>query len=237
MSTPDYSPEWYSIFLDVISPTQTADEVAFIERNIPVESHRVLLDLCCGPGRHAIPLAQRGYHVLGIDNNAAQIARAAARAPEGGRATFHTHDARDLSSLSGEFDGVINMWASFGYFDDATNFEMLRQICARLRPGGRALFDVYNRDHMRMVPASEATERQGNAVRTKRRWLGNRLRVELTYGTGAGDEFEWHVYTAQEFSDVCAAAGLATVLSCTWFDESRPPSAEHARMQFVLERR
>ena len=235
MPTHDYSPEWYAIFLDVISPTQTADEVAFIARHVPVASHPRLLDLCCGPGRHAIPLAQRGYHVLGIDNNAAQIARAAARASQG--ATFHTHDARDLSSLTGEFDGVINMWASFGYFDDATNFDILRQIRARLRPGGRAIIDLYNREHMRTVPASEATERQGNAVKTKRRWLGNRLRVELTYGSGAGDEFEWHVYTPIEFAEVCAAAGLETVLRCAWFDESRPPAAEHARMQFVLERR
>ena len=234
MPTHDYSPEWYSIFLDVISPAQTEAEIAFIMRQLPLESYPAILDLCCGPGRHAIPLARRGYRVLGIDNNAAQISRAAALAPPG--SAFQTHDVRDLASLTGEFDGVINMWASFGYFDDATNSEILRQVSARLRPGGRAIFDVYNRDHMRTVPASEATERQGNAVKTKRRWLGNRLRVELTYGTGAGDEFEWHVYTPSEFTAACAAAGLETVLSCSWFDESLPASVEHARMQFVLER-
>lgn len=235
MPTHDYSPEWYAIFLDVISPAQTAEEVAFVARNIPVDSHPTLLDVCCGPGRHAIPLAQRGYHITGIDNNAAQIARATAQAPPG--ASFHTHDVRDLASLEGEFDGIINMWASFGYFDAATNFEILRQIRARLRDGGRAIIDVYNRDHMRMVPATEATERQGNAVKTRRRWSGNRLRVELTYGSGAGDEFEWHVYTPSEFSELCAEAGLATVLSCAWFNEAQPASAEHARMQFLLERR
>jgi SAM-dependent methyltransferase len=235
MPTHDYSPEWYSIFLDVISPTQTAEEVAFVARNIPLASHPTLLDICCGPGRHAIPLAERGYHVTGIDNNASQIARANARAQRG--ATFHTHDVRDLASLGGEYDGVINMWASFGYFDEATNFEILRQVRGRLRDGGRAIVDVYNRDHMRNVPANEATERQGNAIKTKRRWSGDRLRVELKYGSGAGDEFEWHVYTPSEFADVCAAAGLATVLSCSWFNEAQQPSAEHARMQFVLERR
>ncbi|MGQ0640461.1 MAG: class I SAM-dependent methyltransferase [Gemmatimonadaceae bacterium] len=234
MPTHDYSPEWYSIFLDVISLAQNEAEVAFIARQLPLASHPAILDLCCGPGRHAIPLAKLGYSVLGLDSNAAQIARAAAQAPPS--AEFQTYDIRDLASLTGEFDGVINMWASFGYFDEATNFEILRQLATHLRPGGRAIIDVYNREHMRTVAAVEATERQGNAVKTKRRWLGSRLRVELKYGSGAGDEFEWHVYTPAELSEVCAAAGLHSVCACAWFNESLPASAEHARMQLVLER-
>jgi SAM-dependent methyltransferase len=221
--------------LDSITAPQTDAEVAFIARQLPRDTHRRLLDVCCGPGRHAIPLARLGYHILGIDNNAEQIARANVKAPP--TATFHTHDMRDLTSLSGEFDGVISMWASFGYFDEAVNERVLRDMADHLRPGGRAIIDVYNREHMRNVSEHETAERGGVSVRTKRSWSGKRLRVTLTYGTGAGDDFDWHTYTPEELQDVARSAGLEPLLACAWFNEDIPASAEHARMQLVLERR
>lgn len=235
MPTHDFSPEWYSIFLNTIAPAQTDVEVAFIARQLPVETHPRILDVCCGPGRHANPLARLGFSVTGIDHNAAQISRAIAAAPE--TATYQTHDMRDLASLDGGFDGVINMWASFGYFDAATNDRILADMAAIVRPGGRVIFDVYNRDHMRRLAASETVERNGVTVRTKRSWSGNRMRVRLTYGTGAGDDFDWQLYTPAELAAACRQAHLEPLLTCAWFDETLPASAEHARMQLVLERR
>jgi SAM-dependent methyltransferase len=237
MPSHDYSRHWYAIFLDAIPAKQTEAEVAFIARQLPLESHTSLLDLCCGPGRHANLLASRGYRVLGIDNNAEQIARATEQAAAG--ASFHTHDIRDLDTLpgEGEFDGVVNLWASFGYFDDATNQRIVQNIARRMRPGGRAIIDVYNREHMLKLPATETSERAGATVRTRRSWRGKRMRAVLSYGTGAGDDFEWRLYTPDELAELCAAAGLEPVLACAWFTEAIPASAEHARMQLVLERR
>jgi hypothetical protein len=131
---------------------------------------------------------------------------------------------------------VTNLWASFGYFDDATNEAVLRQIAGVLRPGGRALIDLYNREHMLSLPASEMTSRDGMTVTTERFWSGNRFRVRLAYSSGASDEFEWRLYTADELSELCSLAGLTPVLTCAWFTETLPASAEHARMQLVLER-
>lgn len=230
-----FSADWFSIFLDAIPPPQTDAEVAFITRQLPLSSHPSILDLCCGPGRHAIPLARHGYRIVGIDTNDAQISRAAAAAPT--NAAFRTHDMRQLDSLRETFDGVINLWASFGYFDDATNESILRQITARLRHGGRAIIDLYNRDHMITMPAIEEAERGGVQVRTERSWSGKRLRVLLQYSTGAGDAYEWQVYTPGEFATLCGEVGLEPVVICAWFNESMAASAEHARMQFVLERR
>ena len=235
MTPNSFTTEWFSIFLDAIPPEQTAAEVAFITRQLPLGSHRSILDVCCGPGRHAIPLARHGYNVLGIDANDAQVSRAAAAAPS--NASFRTHDMRQLDSLSEVVDGVINLWASFGYFDDATNESILRQIAARLRHGGRAIIDLYNRDHMITMPAIDVAERSGVNVRTERSWSGKRLRVRLQYSTGAGDEYEWHVYTPSEFASLCASVGLEPMTICAWFTESLAVSAEHARMQFVVERR
>jgi SAM-dependent methyltransferase len=227
-----FSSDWYEIFLDRIPREQTEAEVAFIARHLPLASHPSVLDVCCGPGRHANALAQWGYRVLGVDTNAGAVAHARGAAPVG--ASFQVLDMRDLESLSQTFDGVLNLWASFGYFDDATNEAILRRVAEKLRPGGRAIIDIYNRDHMLTLPAEESAERDGVTVRTKRRWLGSRLNVQLEYGSGAADEFEWRLYTPTEFSNLANAVGLQPIVSCAWFDESKAPSAEHARMQFVL---
>lgn len=234
MQAHEYSAKWYSTFLETIPAEQTASEVAFISRQMPLVSHSSILDICCGPGRHANRLALGGYRVVGIDNNADALVRARAAAPAS--ATYREGDMRRLDLLGERFDGVINLWASFGYFDDATNEAVLRQIAAALRPGGRAVIDVYNREHMLTLPASDTTERTGARVATKRTWLGNRLRVNLIYATGGSDEFEWRLYTPSEFSQVCNSVGLETLLACAWFNESLPASAEHARMQLVVQR-
>lgn len=235
MQSHEYSRDWYSTFLDTIPEQQTEREVAFIARQVPLASHRDILDVCCGPGRHANKLAVAGYRVVGIDSNATALERARQTAPE--TATYREGDMRKLVALGKTFDGVINLWASFGYFDDATNQGILRQIAAVLRHGGRALIDVYNRDYMASLPANDIAMRGGLEVTTDRFWTGNRFRVRLQYSSGARDEFEWRLYTADELSQLCAAAGLDTVLACAWFDESLPASAQYARMQLVLERR
>lgn len=235
MQSHQYSPAWYATFLETIPASQTASEVAFISRQMPLASHASILDMCCGPGRHANPLAHAGYRVLGIDSNTAALAQARAMAHN--TAAYRQGDMRSLDELGQQFDGVINLWASFGYFDDATNEAVLRQIAGVLRPGGRALIDVYNRDYMHKLAESETTERGGTVVSTRRSWLGNRFRVRLAYSSGASDEFEWRLYTPEELSDISATAGLDTLLACAWFTESLPASAEHARMQLVLERR
>ena len=235
MQSHEYSQSWYSTFLETIPAEQTAREVAFISRQMPLVSHGTILDVCCGPGRHANMLARAGYRVVGVDSNATAIERARADAPKA--ATYRVGDMRSLDVLGERVDAVTNLWASFGYFDDAGNEAVLRQIAGVLRPGGRALIDLYNREHMQSLPASEMTSRAGQTVTTERIWLGNRFRVRLAYSSGGSDEFEWRLYTPEELSDICATAGLNTLLACAWFNESLPASAEHARMQLVLERR
>lgn len=233
MARNEFSSEWYGTFLAPIPSAATEAEVAFIERQLPPAHFPSLLDVCCGPGRHAAAFVARGYRVTGVDANAGAIARAVSQAPRG--ASFRVLDLRELDSLADRFDGVTNLWHSFGYFDEDTNREVLRQMGARLRPGGRLLIDLYNRDHIATLPLLETLERNGARVRSTRAWLGKRHRVTLEYESGARDELEWRLYTPSELAELAEAAGLRVRLACAWFQESLAPSAEHARMQFLLE--
>ena len=203
-----------------------------VERQLPPDRFGSLLDVCCGPGRHANPLAARGYRVLGVDANPEAVSRAAAAAPPA--ASYLVLDMRRLDALSETFDGVTNLWHSFGYFDDATNAAVLGQMAARLRPGGRLLIDVYNRDHIATLPLVETLERGGTRIHSRRSWIGKRHRVELTYEDGGRDEVEFRLYSPSELAALADEAGLRVDLACAWFRESLAPAPEHARMQFVL---
>ncbi|MFL5807068.1 MAG: class I SAM-dependent methyltransferase [Roseiflexaceae bacterium] len=204
-------------------------------RHMPPQDYPSLLDLCCGPGRHALRLAAHGYHILGIDKNTQAIAHAQQHAVP--HTQFLAHDMRDLHAISATFDGVLNLWHSFGYFDDATNQDILRQIHEKLRPGGRFILDIYNRASLERFPACREFEKEGVWVVTEYRWSGKRVTCTLTYDDGPlHDTFEWRIYTPEEIRELTAALGFRCLVACAWFNEQLAPSAEHARMQFLLER-
>ncbi|MGH2479952.1 MAG: class I SAM-dependent methyltransferase [Ktedonobacteraceae bacterium] len=97
----------------------TEQDVNFLARQLPLPRYTRVLDLCCGYGRHALCLAQRGYQVTGLDRDEAAISEARKRAEEAGQPiTYIAGDMLRIGELSGEFDAIINMWQSFGYFDE-----------------------------------------------------------------------------------------------------------------------
>lgn len=234
MSTNAYSPDWFSTFLPP-GAAPTAAELDFIERHFPRPEYRRLLDVGCGVGRHANSLAERGYSVLGVDRDLQAIESARSGGQPGAR--YLCMDLRDLHRLVESFDGALSLWASFGHFDAATNEVTLARIGARLRPGGRVLMDVYNRDGLAGFPASETIERGGREISVERSLRGRRFRVTHAYtDTGAREAFEWDTYSPSDLAGLAVRCGLVVACECAWFNEAIPPGADHARMQVVLER-
>ena len=123
----------------------------FKEHRVP--SGGAVLDLACGIGRHSILLAEKGYRVVGVDLSPAFIARAEELAAErgvAGRVDFRVGDMREvgrlLTDLRGGFDAVVNLFTSMGYWDEATDAEILRQLSDLSAPGGVLVVDIVNRD-------------------------------------------------------------------------------------------
>jgi len=232
--TNTYSPSWFELFMCPILPVQTDREVAFVTRHLPLPAYRSVLDLCCGWGRHAQELAQRSYHVTGIDRDPAVIAEAGRRTAG---VSYRTHDMRDLDSLPGSFDAIINLWQSFGYFDEVTNANVLRHIGRKLTPHGRVIMDIYHREFFEQHQGTQTFERDGAHVTESKRMTGNRLTVELEYEDGRGaDTFQWHLYTPDGLVALAGQCGLSCLIACSHFDEERQPSRSDPRMQFVFER-
>jgi len=127
---------------------QTRREVDFIEASLNLQPDDLLLDLACGFGRHSIELARRGHGVVGLDLSMHMLQKALNEGQRQELSIKFIHgDMRDL-----QFDGVFSdclLWqTSFGFFDDQTNFRVLRGIHRALRPDGELLIDVVNRDHI-----------------------------------------------------------------------------------------
>jgi SAM-dependent methyltransferase len=154
-----------------------------------------VLDLACGSGAHALRLARRGLGVLGVDVAPSLVAHCRRQAAEGGIASprFEEGDMRDLD-LQDEFDAVLLLSGSFGFFDDATNRDVLARMARALRsaepvePGapatvcrkrrgndraalpGRILIDVFDPAEMVTRPPRRSWSQNGGGYGLQKTW-------------------------------------------------------------------
>ena len=133
---------------------QASREVDVLLRSLEEQGFKTknILDLNCGIGRHSIELGKRGICVLGTDLSPHYIEIAKRRAEKekvDDIVRFKVADMREITLvLSDEkpFNGVINLFTSFGYYDDETNDDILRQCCQLVQPEGFFALEIMNRD-------------------------------------------------------------------------------------------
>lgn len=106
-----------------------------------------ILDLCCGPGRHCLELARRGFRMTGVDRTRRYLDSARRRAAAEGLAIeFVEQDMRSFRR-DGAFDGAINLFTSFGYFEDpGEDRRVVENLHASLRAGGILLMDLMGKE-------------------------------------------------------------------------------------------
>lgn len=101
-----------------------------------------ILDLACGKGRHSVYLNQKGYDVTGLDLSEQSIAYA--KQFENPRLNFAVHDMRQVYKPE-HFDFILNLFTSFGYFDNETeNVVALQATSESLKHGGKLVIDFMN---------------------------------------------------------------------------------------------
>jgi SAM-dependent methyltransferase len=204
-----------------------------------------VLDAPCGHGRIANLLAARGCRVVGVDNNARFLALAEADARRRGvEAEYRLGDLRELA-FDARFDAALNWFTSFGYFDDAGNQRMLEGFARALRPGGRLIVELLNRDVvLRRMPAGDDTAlvllERGDDL------LIDRTRLDAATGRTETDRFvvlggrvrRLHMSvrapTLPELRAMLHAAGFTAVDA---YDERGEPFASAATRLVVVARR
>jgi SAM-dependent methyltransferase len=170
----------------------------------------------CGQGRHAHLLAEAGYDVTGIDYSA-PLLRIAKKRGTGKHLRYKRGDMRALpSEWSGQFDAVLNLFTSFGFFDDvADDARVIREFARVLAPGGRLVWYGGSRDGVvsKWVGRDAWKTTNGTAVSHDRSF--DPISGEITIQTiwkgpgGAGQRLHRiRLYTATRLAELCTDAGL-----------------------------
>ncbi|MBM3327060.1 MAG: methyltransferase domain-containing protein [Calditrichaeota bacterium] len=148
-------PDWWrgifnSLYLktdaDVVDDAAiTRTEVDLFTDILRLTVEQAMLDLCCGQGRHCLEFTRRGFrNIEGLDRShyLIQRAKSAARS-EGLSVRFREGDARKLPFIPDNFDVVIILGNSFGYFESVQDdLRVLREVFRVLKPWGKLLIDV-----------------------------------------------------------------------------------------------
>jgi SAM-dependent methyltransferase len=154
----DWFEEWFGE--DYLRIYQHRDEseaeraVDLIAAHLPGGEIQAVLDLACGAGRHSKPLCERWWTV-GLDLSASLLRVARGEAPN---APYVRADMRELPFADQSFDLVVNLFTSFGYFeDDREHARVLNRVRDAMKPGGTFVIDFLNASQVRrnLVPYDE----------------------------------------------------------------------------------
>jgi SAM-dependent methyltransferase len=117
--------------------------IGFIWHVLDLEPDQRLLDLGCGSGVHALRFARRGVEVVGLDIAPSLVRYCTEQAATEGldNVTFVEGDMRALTYRE-EFDALVILSTSFGFFDDENNQRVLDGIAQALKAGGRVLLQL-----------------------------------------------------------------------------------------------
>ena len=144
---------WEEIFDDdylrlqpKLTEWQIKQKVTFIENSLEIRPGGIILDLACGTGVYTVEMASRGYQMVGLDLSLAMLGQAADLAQQKGQKINFIHgDMREMD-FDSVFDGVFCIGNSFGYFDEETNFKVLKDVHRSLKVRGTFLLEIVNRD-------------------------------------------------------------------------------------------
>ncbi|HVB11270.1 MAG TPA: methyltransferase domain-containing protein [Bacillota bacterium] len=195
-----------------------------------------VLDVCCGPGRHAVALALRGLSVTGVDRDPhlLEVARERARS-RGVGVHWVRGDVRHLPRL-GVFHAAICLFASWGYAADPAHDELiLAGVARRLRPGGHFLVDVPNLLWLLAHPSGEELSVAGGvAVREIRRFDPASRQLSARWQVRQPGRPPWQiqahcrVYGLEDLEWMLARAGLVLEAAYGEFDGT-PLTAQRPR--------
>jgi SAM-dependent methyltransferase len=220
---------------DALTDARSDAEVDTVVAILQIVPGMKILDLACGFGRHSNRLAVRDCDVTGVDLMAGFLDIARSQAPATG-AQYVQGDMRELD-IDSAFDRVVLLFSSFGYFEDQENEGVLARMARALRPEGRLLIDLINRDALlKTLPATEVIEKGTDLLinRCSFDMLSGRFhnrRIVIRDGIRKDKPYSTRVYNANEITRMVADAGL---VDCRLLDESGKPLGPGSRRMMVM---
>jgi cyclopropane fatty-acyl-phospholipid synthase-like methyltransferase len=146
--------DWYNDFFDpfrpafeIFTPKVNNSQTRYFIKKLGLEAGMKFLDCPCGIGRIAIPMAKKGIRITGVDLTESYLEELDRKASKLNLPIKTV--CRDMRRIDfkNEFHAAGNIWTSFGFFEkEEDNFKVLKKLHQALKPGGKVLLHLINRD-------------------------------------------------------------------------------------------
>lgn len=175
-----------------------------------------VLDLCCGPGRHAMALAERGLTVTGVDRSQFLLNKAIDRAKKKGVAIDFVHEDMRHFVRNNTFSLALSLFTSFGFFanrDDESR--VLKNVLDSLLPSGVLVIDVLGKENLAKIfqETVGSTSRDGAKLFQEHEILDDWTRIQNTWTVIRRNhvetfEFNLNIYSGLELKTMMIRAGF-----------------------------
>ncbi len=185
----------------------TVKEIDTLIERLDLTGKERILDVGCGPGRHANELGRRGFVVVGVDISQTFLDVASADAPDG--VTYERGDARRLA-FADEFDVVISVCqGAFGMSGGPAagealdpDLDILAGMARAVSPGGHVVFTAFN------AYLQVANMVDGHDFDAERGVHREATEIRSETGETACTDLWTTCFTPRELRLMCAAVGL-----------------------------
>lgn len=143
----DWFAEWFDTpYYHLLYKHRNFDEAALFISNLlnylQPGKKAVLLDACCGKGRHALYMNKAGFSVDAFDLSENNIRLA--QQNQTATLHFYKNDIRTPLFLN-KYDVAFNLFTSFGYFEnEADNISAIKALSDSIKPEGVLVMDFLN---------------------------------------------------------------------------------------------
>jgi ubiquinone/menaquinone biosynthesis C-methylase UbiE len=225
MAESPFDPWWQVFFESADSLTlsrfpdarETQVEVAALEEMLDLQPEDRIADICCGMGRHLLPLVALGYDMVGLDRSQMMLnlaRRGAATAKLGVKLVLG--EAQRLPFADQAFEVMLNLFNSFGYMaTEAEDRLVLTEAARCLKPGGRFFLDTRNKKHQILfAPYHELMRlRDGRELVMRCNYDRDTQRLESRWFQSADQSCLVHeasirLYSPDELAEMLTTAGF-----------------------------
>jgi SAM-dependent methyltransferase len=225
--------DYLYFYREALTDERTEAEVSALVSLLGLDSTKKILDLACGYGRHTNRLAALGHSMTGIDLTLGFLDIARQDAIQ--RKVVVRYELGDMRSIrfEDEFDRVMLLFTSFGYFSDEENLQVLDKASKALIAGGLLVFDTLNRDAVsKDMRPYFVVEKEGNLMidRLSFDCLQGRLynkRIVIRNGVRKDKPYFVRLYNPNEVKILISQAGLELQHFYGGWDGSEFSSGSH----------
>jgi SAM-dependent methyltransferase len=212
---------WFDLYPFMFPEKRFQTAVEEIEKTIALTGFQgnSVLDLCCGPGRHTVVLAKKGYTVTAVDRTPFLLKKAQELAQaEGVSVEWVLDDMRNFVRPD-TYDLVVNLFTSFGYFDEKQDdIKVLQNVYASLKSGGSCVFEMMGKEILAGIYRPTVSEQlpDGSLIVQCHEIFDEWTRIRndwILIKDGKATSFKFHhtIYSGQELKDRLLRVGFSKV--------------------------